>query len=586
MTALTAIGPTALAATAAESALGDAAPHLVAGFRENLPRAADVVDRRLVAAAYREGLAGEHSAWADGRTFLSARDGGYLVTRARRHAFDRIEIQERLAADPAVLLRRLAGSGDGGVATELTDATVNLALAYARRARISEQLVAQALETGALDSLDLAAGLDSDEQCVFFERLSTEGHNLHPCGRTRIGWTVADLLAHDLESPTTAVGFVGVRRSIHIGDDVGGRLLPDLSIDHGRYAVTPVHAWQLDRVVRGRYADLVADGTLVPLDITIPATPTAALRTLMLPADPDGTRRYLKASLDIQVTSTRRTISVASTRNGPVLSALLASLLDTDRVVLMAETAGSATVASGGRERDLAAILRSGLSGRLAANEVAVSGGGLYAISPVTGTTVVTEIVTRFARTRGLTDRAAAALAFVGEYARLLLPPVLTLATRYGVGLEAHLQNCVPTFVNGVPHRLALRDFAGLRLYPPRLPAALRLWPGSVVVTDDADVMRSKVAYTTLQAHLGEIVIRLVESHDLDEAAAWSAVRRVVEEVYEELRADPAVADRAGDDHAFLTAPTLPHKALLTMRLAAGRGHTSDIYVRVENPLR
>jgi siderophore synthetase component len=588
VTALTAVGPTALAATAAASALGDAAPHLLAGFRENLPRAADVVDRRLVAAAYREGLTGERSAvyWSDGQTFLPAKDGGYVVTRARRHAFDRIEIQERLTADPARLLGRLAGSGDGAVATELSDATVNLALAYARRASISEQLLAQALETGALDSLDLAAGLDPDEQCVFFERLSTEGHNLHPCGRTRIGWTVGDLLAHDLESDITAVGFVGVRRSIHIGDDVGRQLLPDLSIDHGRYAVTPVHAWQLDRVVRGPYADLVADGTLVPLGITIPATPTAALRTLMLPTDSDGTRRYLKASLDIQITSTRRTISVASTRNGPILSALLADLLDTDRVVLMAETAGSATVASGGRDRDLAAILRSGLSGRLAAYEVAVSGGALYAISPVTGTTVVAEIVTRFARTRGLTERAGAALAFVGEYARLLLPPVLTLATRYGIGLEAHLQNCVPTFVDGVPHRLALRDFAGLRVYPPRLPAPLPLWPGSVVVTDDADVMRSKVAYTALQAHLGEIVIRLVESHNLDEPAAWSAVRRVVEEVYEDLRGDPAVADRAGEDHAFLTAPTLPHKALLTMRLQAARGQTGDIYVRVENPLR
>ena len=437
-----------------------------------------------------------------------------------------------------------------------------------------------------MDSLDLAAGLDSDAQCVFFERLATEGHNLHPCGRTRIGWTVADLLAYDLESDGTDVGFVGVRRAVHIGDDVGGQLMADLPIDRARYAVTPVHAWQLERVIRGRYTDLVADGTLVPLDVTLPASPTAALRTLMLPADPDGRRRYLKTSLDIQVTSTRRTISVASTRNGPVLSALLANLLDTERVVLMAETAGSAMVASAGRERDLAAILRGGLSGRLSPGEVAVSGGALYAISPVTGTTVVAEIVTRFARTRGLTRPGAAALAFVQEYARLLLPPVLALATRYGIGLEAHLQNCVPTFVGGVPHRLALRDFAGLRVYPPRLAAPPRLWPGSVVVTDDADVMRAKVAYTTLQAHLGEIVIRLVDSHGLDEPAAWSAVRGVIDEVYDGLRDDPAVADRARDDHAFLTAPTLPHKALLSMRLAAGRGHGGDIYVRVENPLR
>jgi siderophore synthetase component len=81
------------------------------------------------------------------------------------------------------------------------------------------------------------------------------------------------------------------------------------------------------------------------------------------PAAPDG--RYVKVSLDIQVTSTRRTISVASTRNGPVLSRLLRKLLPSARrVLLLDETAGSAMVAAAG-DRDLAAILRSGLSDRL-----------------------------------------------------------------------------------------------------------------------------------------------------------------------------------------------------------------------------
>jgi siderophore synthetase component len=337
-------------------------------------------------------------------------------------------------------------------------------------------------------------------------------------------------------------------------------------------------------VVRDRYADLVADGVLVPLDATLPVVPTAALRTLLLPPAGGG-RSYLKLSLDIQVTSTRRTISVASTRNGPVLSRLLGRLLaeSGDRVLLMEELAGSATVASGGRERDLAAIVRSGLSGRLAPGEVAVPGGALCAVSPVTGLSVVAELVNRYARTvRG----AHPALAFVEEYARLLLPPVLTLATRHGIGLEAHLQNCIPTFVDGVPYRIALRDFAGLRLHPPRLADPPELYPGSVIVTEDVDVMRAKVAYTALQAHLGEIVIQLAGSHGLPESAAWSTVRGVVDEVYDGLRADPTVAGRAASDHAFLTARTLPHKALLTMRLAAARGRGGDIYVRVDNPLR
>jgi hypothetical protein len=62
-----------------------------------------------------------------------------------------------------------------------------------------------------------------------------------------------------------------------------------------------------------------------------------------------------------------------------------------------------------------------------------------------------------------------------------------------------------------VPHRLAVRDFAGLRLHPGRLAAAgheVALWPGSVVGTGDPTVLRAKIGYTLFQAHLGELIIR------------------------------------------------------------------------------
>jgi siderophore synthetase component len=93
--------------------------------------------------------------------------------------------------------------------------------------------------------------------------------------------------------------------------------------------------------------------------------------------------------------------------------------------------------------------------------------------------------------------------------------------------------------------------------------------------------MRAKVCYTALQAHLGELVVRLVGGHGLDEAAAWRRLRAVLDEVFDPLRADPACAADAGADHAALTAPYVPHKALVRMRLA-GAG---DVYLPVRNPL-
>lgn len=552
-------GPTEHAAARMVDALAEAAPELAGAVLDHLPAARDVVNRRLIGAAHREQLMAEPT------------------DAARRYAFDRVEVAQPPSIDPAILLERLAGTGAASraVGVELADACVNLALAYARRERFP------AVRADAADSLDLYDAADADGFGQLLERYATEGHNLHPCGRTRLGWTAADLLAHDLESPVTDVGFVAVRRDIHIGDDI----MLDSTVDSRRYAVTPVHAWQL-RLLRRRHPTAFADRILVTLDPIVTATPTAALRTLLLP--PGGPTRYLKLSLDIQVTSTRRSISVASTRNGPLLSRLLADLIADDRVLLLAETAGCAA-ALPGSDRDVSAITRAGLQGRLDPAEIPVPGSALTALSPVPGPggrprPVLVELVDRFAVTRGLTGAAAAA-AFTDEYARLLLPPLLTLATRHGIGLEAHLQNCIPTFVDGVPHRLALRDFAGLRVDLGRLDRPVALWPGSIVATPSQDAVRAKLAYTALQAHLGEIVIHLDQAYGLNETVAWQRVRDIVDEVFDALRHEPAVAARAEADHAFLTAPTVPHKALLTMRLQAVAGRPGDVYCPVRNPL-
>ena len=538
------LAPTALTArtATAEAQLAAAAPGLLADFRAALPRAVDVVAARLAGAVEREGLG-----------------------TARRGLVEAAELL-----------------GSPRLAEELADAVVHLALAYARRDRTDGALRDEAARTGARDAMALAERLPADEQTVFFERLATEGHNLHPCGRTRLGWSVADALAHDLEAGATTVGFVAVRRDLHVGDDIGARLGV---AGTERHVVQPVHAWQLGRVVRDRHAGLLASGALVPLDgVRRTGAPTAALRTLLLDPEPDGRRFYLKLSLDIQVTSTRRTISVASTRNGPALSALLHRLFADDpaagRILLMAETAGAAAVA-GDPARDLAAIVRAGLTGRLESGEVAVPDGALAAADPVSGRTVLCGLIDRYAGTHGHTDPRVAALGFLDAYARLVLPPLLRLATRYGIGLEAHLQNCVPTFLGGVPYRLALRDFAGLRVHRPRLAAAgvrLALWPGSVVGTEDVDVMRAKLGYTAVQAHLGELVHRLADGYGFDRRTGWGLVRAVVDEAYADLAGEP----HGLDDHAFLTAPTVPHKALVRMRLA-GAG---DLYVPVPNPLR
>ena len=89
----------------------------------------------------------------------------------------------------------------------------NLTIAYSRRRDIDGAWRKVAADRGIEDAYGVVAGLDPDAQAVAFEQLATDGHNLHPCGRTRLGWGRADVLAYDQESPG---GRGGVR-----GDPLG-----------------------------------------------------------------------------------------------------------------------------------------------------------------------------------------------------------------------------------------------------------------------------------------------------------------------------------------------------------------------------
>lgn len=74
------------------------------------------------------------------------------------------------------------------------------------------------------------------------------------------------------------------------------------------------------------------------------------------------------------------------------------------------------------------------------------------------------------------TARATATpIAWFDQYVSLLVETVLTLMTKYGVGLEAHLQNMSFEFMNGMPTRLHVRDFGGLRIDASRVPEWLEL---------------------------------------------------------------------------------------------------------------
>ncbi|MGB6163663.1 MAG: IucA/IucC family protein [Pseudonocardiaceae bacterium] len=643
--------------------LGANEPQYAAAFLEQLPRARTVVLHLLLAALWREDVGALRSASArlDASAHLLEHadppalqallggvqrdawqvhelDGATVLAFPIRteHAFNNVKPDDpvlclragavTVIAAPQDLVELMAeyqpAPGWRSFAAELADTVANLTLAYVRSEEQRLALRQIAIQRRAPDTVALAqlvcAREAPEDVLVFFERLNTEGHNLHPCGRGRLGMQPAALLRHDLESETsTDLILVGIRRERvestpdERGCDIGqllGAEYPRLDIaisahfradqlDPTGYLFLPVHAWQLEQVVRPLFADEIAEGTVVPVPTArLAGVPTSSLRTLLTERSPSGRRLLVKTALDTLIGSTRRSISAHTTNNGPVYSRLLRHVIArepmlADRIVLLDELAGASYLPlahdpdAEGRSRALSALVRRDISAYLRSDELPVPGCALTAHAPVTESSLLVELLTRYAAALGESDLSVAGLRFAEEYATLLLPVTVILMTKYGIAMEAHLQNCIFTFVDAVPTRLVLRDWGGMRIYPPRLRRqGLRLdsRPGTVTVTDDVQVMRAKMLYTVLSNHLGEIVAHLVTRCGVDPRAAWRRIRVVLEGLLTGLDADPALRADVAADRAVLLAPTVPIKAFARMRLDPSGG---DHYVQVRNPL-
>jgi siderophore synthetase component len=215
-----------------------------------------------------------------------------------------------------------------------------------------------------------------------------------------------------------------------------------------------------------------------------------------------------------------------------------------------------------------------------------VTASALLAESPVSGGPVLMEVLELFAAGRGIAEPELAAVAFVRRYCEVCLPGFLTLMSRYGVSLEGHLQNSIPVFRGGEMVRLLIRDFGGVRILRERLVRQgiqADLHPGSAVVTEDVEDLRSKTYYPLFQNHLGELIACLVRRLDLEEVHLWRPVAEVCRGIFGELKGDPTICEQAARDETALFRPTLDLKAMTTMRLLGDVTHYT--FSEVPNPL-
>ncbi len=506
-------------------------------------------------------------------------------------------VEVRALDRPEQLVDVVAASGGdldwGALRDDLVDSARNLALS---RACVRHRLPAHRIATAAeqRSASDLTLDLDA---------ASAEGHTIHLCPRVRRGFTPADSLAYCPESAdTVGLSFVAVRKdSVLSTSDPSGASVGTIVADHfpaiaaraidglavrghapAEYELVPVHPWQMRSRLAAEYHEELAAGSIVPLpEAQLACRPTVSVRSLVTAAaGRHGRRLTVKTALDVQLTSRRRTISPATTDNGPRMSVLLQRLLADDpstrgRVVCVPELAGIAFSPPAGdaapsRERGLSALLRADPADYAMPGEIVLSACALRGASRPEGT-----VLAELAQERPHE--------FFERYVELMLAAGLPLLWRYGIGLEAHLQNTLVVVRDGLPVRVLLRDFGGIRVHPSRMREAgldFAPHPDSITFTDDIDHVRRKVSYALLQANIAQIVTMFAATWDLPGEQLWATVRTKMTDLLADLPEN--LLARAAADIAFLRTSHLPQKAFGLMRLLAA---DHDIYLPQANPL-
>jgi siderophore synthetase component len=501
-------------------------------------------------------------------------------------------------------------------ADELRNGSANLALAYAFWEERKVKWRIEAQQIGVDTSLAFARTYQAPH--LFFEQLCTEGHNLHPGTKTKMGMAPADVYRYAPECEGAAwIQFVAVHRT-YVGwnavesgwesDERWYEQIPqlravwyDICAEKGvkpeDYLLIPVHSWQMKHAIPYIYAREIERQMVIPIaNVEIPATATSSFRSVELAK----CGLTVKAAVNSQMTSTVRSISMQTAANAPEFTRLMRAVLQREQelsalFIPIEEVAGfyfhvpeaeRKEQDAKQKSRNLSVVIRGNIGSLIGKGELAIVASSLYARSPLTEKTILAELVEAYAQNVKEASLTRAARRFFAEYSLLTLKGYVTFMVKYGIGLEGHMQNSVPVFHDGRPVRMLIRDWGGARIFRSRLEQSgfhPSFYPGSVTITDDSREMHNKVFYTVIQNHLAELIVQLCETYGDNEQEYWKTVYEICEKVFHEISSDPAYAKQVQEDREMLYQPYIEYKALAEMRLCPEeKGYC---YRQVPNPL-
>ena len=458
---------------------------------------------------------------------------------------------------------------------------------------------------------------------AFYEQCVVKGHPIHPGAKTLMGLNVEELIAYSPEwRKIVPIKIVAINKNylqltLLVGENFSDILYKEypgfkdavqfeiekLGVDYHMYDIIPVHPWQLKKTIYSMFSSQIKEKIIIPLEtINIPARSLVSFRSFAPEQSVLYKRHHIKTAINVLTTSDVRTISPRSTQSGPLISNILKSVQKSlkeykeGKFRIQAEVAGICYSEASNKYNklekaklgeNLSCILRENPENDLKDNEICLPAAALIEVSPLSEKIILFELIEKYADFKKYFSLKEAASEFFVKYISICIPPLLTLMSKYGISLEAHLQNSTPVFKNGEPVAMLVRDFSDVRIFQERLEKqnlSLTLsHQNSLVFCKNISALHKNIFYSFFQSHIGEMIIAIKKNFEIEERLLWEEVQRVCQKTFFELKKDTLIIEQVEEDEKDLFKNNIQLKALTKMRL---KGELSEYYfVDVENPI-
>lgn len=460
--------------------------------------------------------------------------------------------------------------------------------------------------------------MNAEDSYLSSEQFVIEGHPIHPGAKLRKGMTPETVINYSAEfGNAISLQFILIHKSIAKAqtyieeeNDLLFRLFEGLEaavmnhVGHdqvNQYYVMVVHPWQYDHILLQEYKEELKTNRLIPIDYQQSYYAGLSFRTLM-PKYPKKSP-HIKLSTNVHITGEIRTLSEQTTINGPQVTHILNDIKQKDSLFkhinadTIDELAGihfynslDKVTTRTKRSEQLGTLFRTNIYHLIKNETTPIIPSALVSSTIYNNEPLIVSLINKYKEKNKFPTFEIAALSWIKQYGQALIDITIPLYVKYGIALEAHLQNSIATFSeDGRLDRLYIRDFEGLRIDRIRLNkmgySTASFHEKSLILSDQPQTVFNKVFYSSIQNHLGELIVSITKSSEDSnfEKQLWQLIRDILIAKLNDIANDIDDQQRVKNIKSILLAPKIDYKCVTTMRLTDEADYYT--YIKVDNPL-